>query len=201
MINNRGFKHIILTRYNLGLYDRPGAEEWMEHRYPYFERTRDSILSQEGDFEWWISLDVRTPRKWVNDISTDDRIHLTSLHPKEFRSEGWTITTRMDNDDIYLPGAIKAIQSAFVEKEMVLDIRYYQMHEGNLYTSNRNMPNSPFLSLIENGANKTCYARPHSKMLEDFRGKFVSDEPLALMVVHDMNMGNRITGDKVSLKI
>jgi hypothetical protein len=192
------FKHVILTRYNLGLYDRPGAEEWMKHRYPFFELTRDSILSQEGEFEWHLSVDVRTFDRWINDIFTDKRMHLTLFHPKEYKSEGWTITTRMDNDDIYLPGAIKAIQDAFVEKEMVIDIRYYQMQNGELYTSERSMPNSPFLSLIENGANKTCYARPHSKMLEDFRGKFASEEPMALMVVHDMNMGNRITGKRVT---
>ena len=117
--------------------------------------------------------------------------------PKEFRSRGWTITTRFDNDDLYLPGAIQAIQSRFRKKEMIIDLRYEQICDGVRYTSDRRSPNSPFLSLIENGAVKTCYARPHSKMLEVAKGVFASEEPLALMVIHDKNLGNKITGRKI----
>jgi hypothetical protein len=193
-----GFKHVILTRFNLGLYDRPGADEWMRHRMLYFRATRDSVLSQDAEFEWWISMDTRTPLRWINNIWTDYRIHLTPSHPKEFRGFGWTITTRLDNDDILLPGAIKAIQDAFVEEEMIIDIRYQQMFNGELYTSGRDKPNSPFLSLIENGVKKTCYARPHSKMIQDYPAKFASDEVLAYMVIHDRNLGNRITGKRVT---
>ena len=190
-------KHVILTRFNLGLYDRPGAEEWMKHRFPLFEKTLDSVLSQEGDFEWVLCMDKRTPNRWLQEIVRDSRIVIIHEHPNQFRSEGWTITTRLDNDDLYLPGAIKAIQDAFTEEEMVIDIRYEQLCNGERYTSERIRPNSPFISLVENGAKRTCYARPHYKMLDEYPGMFASDEVLALMVIHDNNLANKITGRKV----
>jgi len=195
------FKHVILTRYNLGLYDKTGAEQWMKHREILFRKTRESVLSQEGDFEWWLSFDGRTPDRWVNRLLTDSRMHATSDHPNKFRNPGWTITTRLDNDDLYLPGAVKAIQDCFTEEEMVIDLRYWGFTKGKLYTSDRPQPNSPFLSLIENGVKRTCYARPHSKMINEYRSVFASRDKFALMVVHDSNVGNNIVGQEVNFKI
>ena len=197
-------RHVILTRYNLGLYDRPDAEEWMAERMPLFERTRESVLSQEGDFEWHLCLDPLTPNRWRQAIICDSRMAIKHDHPKFFRSEGWTITTRLDNDDIYLPGAVKAIQAKAKEEEMIIDLRYNQLYKGELWSSGREVdgwerqqPNSPFLSLVENGAKRTCYARPHTKMIEEYRGKFASNKVLAYMVIHDNNLGNKIVGRKI----
>jgi hypothetical protein len=180
--------------------DSTDAELWMRHRFKYFEQTRISVLEQEGDFEWWLCMDGRTPSGWFNKLLTDPRMHVTSDHPKDFRSKGWTITTRLDNDDIYLPGAVKKIQETFSMQELVLDLHYLQFADGKLYTSERVQPNGPFLSLIEDGAERTCYARPHSNMLEDFKSVFVSRDPYALMVIHDRNLGNRIVGTEVDFK-
>jgi len=199
-------KHVILTRFNLGLYDSATAEEWMAQRWPLFVRTRESVLNQEGDFEWRISVDRRTPGVWLGRMANDKRIRLSLDHPKEFRSEGWTITTRLDNDDLLFPGAVKAIQDAFEPRTLVVDLKYYQLYGGKLYTSGRNEdnwerpnPNSPFLSLIEHGAKKTCYARPHSKMIEDFDSKFASNDVYACMVVHENNLGNSVVGREVNM--
>ena len=195
-------KHVILTRFNLGLYDRPGADEWMKHRMPYFERTRESVLSQEGDFEWILAMDERTPNRYLQQIVCDSRMAIIHEHPNTYKPDGWTITTRLDNDDLYLPGAIKAIQKRYKEEEMVLDIRYHQLINGEKWTSGgekdgwrRPHPNSPFLSLISK--EKTCYARPHTLMPSDFKARFVSDRIYAYMVVHDRNMANQRVGRKV----
>jgi len=203
-MNSQKLRHVILTRFNLGLYDTENPDEWMEHRMLYFSATRESVLSQKGDFEWWLAVDSLTPGWWLKKIFTDPRMHLTSEHPKEFRSKGWTITTRLDNDDLYLPGAIKAIQSRFAYKEVVIDLKYSQLCDGVYYTSGckcdgweRKRPNSPFLSLVENGVTKTCYARQHSRMLETHDGIFASDDRLAVMVIHDRNLGNKIIGRKI----
>lgn len=189
------FKHVILTRYNLGLYDKTGAEQWMKHREILFRKTRESVLSQEGDFEWWLSVDERTPGWWLKKIFTDPRMHITFEHPKEFRCDGWVITTRLDNDDIYLPGAVKAIQSCFETKELVIDLRYEQLCDGDKSSSWRTRPNSPFLSLVSKTRN--CYARPHSKMLTEAPGVFASDDILAYMVLHDRNLGNKLIGKQI----
>jgi len=199
-MNSQKLRHVILTRFNLGLYDKPGANEWMEHRFPLFDKTRQSILEQDGEFEWWLSMDGRTPEKWINRIFTDSRMRITSDHPKDFRCDGWTITTRMDNDDLYLPGAVKAIQESASKQEMVLDLRYFGMSGGKLYHSERVQPNSPFLSLVENGVKRTCYARPHSNMLEEYKSIFVSRDEYALMVIHDRNLGNRVVGREVNFR-
>jgi len=195
-------RHVILTRYNIGLYDRPAAEEWMVQRMPFFERTRESVLSQEGEFEWILCMDPRTPNRWLQEIITDFRMSIMYDHPKEFRGKGWTITTRMDNDDIYLPGAVQAIQDSFTEEEMVVDLKYHQLYNGELWSSGRAVdgwerphPNSPFLSLISN--KKNCYARPHTRMIDDFKGRFASEDVLAYMVIHDNNLGNKIVGRKI----
>lgn len=191
-------KHVILTRYNLGLYDTENPETWMKHRYPLFERTRESVLSQEGEFEWILCMDKRTPNRWLQEIVRDSRMAIIHEHPNTYKPEGWTITTRFDNDDIYLPGAVKAIQSKAKSREgveMVIDLRYQQLYNGELYTSERTRPNSPFLSLVSK--EKNCYARPHSKMPEDFKGRFASNKILAHMVIHDNNLGNKIVGRKI----
>ena len=194
------FKHVILTRFNLGLYDTENADEWMKHRWPLFEKTRESVLSQDGDFEWWLCVDARTPDRWLNKMA-DECVHFTSEHPKEYEPDGWTITTRLDNDDLYLPGVVKAIQDCFIEEEIVVDLKYQQLCKGVLYSSGierdgweRPRPNGPFLSLISK--EKNCYARPHSKMGQ-FNSIFASDEVLAYMVIHDNNIGNQIVGRKV----
>ena len=116
-------------------------------------------------------------------------------HPNTYKPDGWTITTRFDNDDLYLPGAVKAIQDTFIEKELVIDLKYHQICDGVVYSSMRSQPNSPFLSLISK--DKNCYARPHSLMINDFKGRFASNEIYAYMVIHDKNLGNKIIGRKV----
>jgi hypothetical protein len=194
-------KHVILTRFNLGLYDREDADEWMKHRMPLFEKTRESVLKQEGDFTWILSLDKRTPNRYLQEIITDERMIVSHEHPNTFEPDGWTITTRLDNDDLYKPGAVEAIQRAFRPVEMVVDLKYHQLVNGEEWTSGgkadgweRPHPNSPFLSLISK--EKNCYIRPHSKMINDFPAKFASKDVLAYMVIHDNNLGNQIVGRK-----
>jgi len=194
-VHSPAFKHVILTRFNLGLYDRPDADEWMQHRMLYFSETRESVLSQEGDFEWILSMDERTPNRYIQDIVCDSRMAIIHEHPNTYKPDGFTITTRFDNDDLYFPGAIKAIQDCFVEEELVVDLKYVQLRDGVFYTSERPRPNSPFLSLISK--EKNCYVRPHTKMINDFKGIFASKEIYACMVIHDRNLANKIIGRKV----
>ena len=203
-MNSQKLKHVILTRFNLDLYDRDSrtANEWMDHRMEYFERTRESVLSQDCEFEWILAMDSRTPNKYLHDIITDDRMTITRKDPRGYNPKGWTITTRLDNDDLYRPGAIDAIQFCASTKELVIDLRYQQLCYGVLYSSGKKFegwerpkPNSPFISLVSKDSN--CYARPHSKMLEDNKGIFASNDPLAYMVIHDRNLGNKIVGRKI----
>lgn len=201
------FKHYIMTRFNIGIYDRSDADEWMKDRLELFQCTKLSVLTQECDFEWVIAFDDRTDTGLVEyEIITDPRMVAYYGDIRKFfewfpAESEWIITSRLDNDDWYKPGAIKAIQRKFCKQEMIIDICYEQLDlkTRNRYTSGRAKPNSPFLSLVERGENpKTCYARPHNKMVQNFPlGMFASKEVLAYMVIHGNNIGNQITGEKI----
>lgn len=212
------FKHFILTRYNTQqqpdggfLYDDvKKANKWMEERMKLFKKTRESVLSQEGDFEWIISLDKRTPNRFIQEIITDERMKVVHCDIRDTFDEveveePWVITTRLDNDDLYVPGTILAIQRQFTNQEIIIDLRYRQKKGKDLYTSGpngseRHAPNSPFLSLIERNDHRirTAFCRPHAKMIEEYKGIWASREPLAYQVVHGNNAANKIVGTKVN---
>ena len=211
MKQSKQFSHYILTRFNFGLYDKEDADEWMSARMGLFEATKESILSQEGEFQWIVSVDSRTPVKYLKKIFTDkrmikvtcdSRVAFDDIKPKT----PWVITTRMDNDDLYLPGAVKAIQEQFKPEIRVIDIEYNQLYKGKRYTSERRGPNSPFLSLVEPSDRvKTCYCRPHYKLLDGYPtedglvsipGK-KTRVVYAYMVIHKSNMANKLVGKEV----
>lgn len=207
------FSHYILTRFNFGLYDREDADKWMKDRMPLFEKTKESVLSQEGDFKWIISVDMRTPAKYLKKIFTDDRMIKTELDMRQVFLQGevkakteWVITTRFDNDDLLKPGAVKIIQQYFKPYIHVVDIDYYQLKDGVEYTSERFTSTSPFLSLIEPSSRvMTALCRPHSKLvtgypfpdgLDVIRGKKIPGI-YANMVLHGNNAANKLVGQKV----
>ena len=174
----------------------------MDERMPLFYKCRDTVLSQGGDFEWVICMDPRTPEMYLRRIVTDPRIIIANIHPMAYFmdkkiEEPWLITTRLDNDDLYEPGAVRAIQNCFTEQEIIIDLVYeqYELRTRKKSSSKRYNPNSPFLSLIEKTDKeiKTCYARPHHKMSQDWPvGIYASRQVLAYMVIHENNIGNKI---------
>jgi len=213
------FKHVLLTRYNWDnanqdfytTHKRP--KEWLKERLELFKATRESVLSQEGDFEWWISFDAATPESYIKKVCTDDRMKPVF---DDFRHMGfafdfeepYVITTRFDNDDLYYEGAIKAIQDHFKPMLSVIDIDYHQLelNSGVYYDSDRYTPTSPFISLVEPTNDvKTCYCRPHSYLASGYPFEsgnaeipsFRINRPLAVMVIHDDNVANKIVGRKV----
>lgn len=222
------FKHFILTRYNtqhnaeLGhLYDDPDeADIWMESRIDLFEKTKESVLSQEGDFEWIVSVDNRTPKKFLKKIFTDDRMRMVHCDIRDTFKDveidvPWVITTRLDNDDQYKPGAIKAIQSRFEPKLKVIDIGFNELDwpTGDEYLGERRWPNSMFISLIEPSSRiVTAFCRPHGQVYTEYPmsgsydtkwgdlkriGGETIEKKYALMVCHGGNITNRVRGKKI----
>jgi len=208
MKRSKGFSHYLLTKFNTQpfdgkmLYDdKEKADAWMDKRMKLFEETKKSVLEQEGEFKWIISVDKRTPQKYLDEIFTDERMIMTNRDIREafkdekFKTE-WIITTRIDNDDLYLPGAIKAIQSAFAEEVVVIDLLYLVLDKniGKTRASGRRTPNSPFLSLVEHYKNvRTAFARPHTYMIGEFgKGVWADRKKVyAYQVVHEDNVMNK----------
>jgi len=224
-MNSKRFKHVILTRFNTKedndgklLYDKPGADEWMEDRMPLFEETKKSVLAQTaGDFEWVISLDERTPSKYVRKIFTHPKITIVNcnilLALDEIEIDApWVITTRLDCDDLLTPGAIHAIQRCFEPKLKVIDIGVVRLDNktGKVYLGDVGNGRSMFLSLIEPRERMVgVFCRPHSvlqtgyPMKGTFKDGFSRYTPLplefvnkkrAVMVCHGNNVANHIKG-------
>ena len=221
------FEHVILTRFNTKeitdenvpgrtetglLYDKPYADEWMKNRMPLWRECKRSILSQRDDFRWIVSVDERTPEKYMKEIR-DDRIEITHGPIQRVKIETdapWVITTRIDNDDQLLPGAIRTIQRHFEPKIKVIDIGVMRLdwETGDLYVGDVGGGRSMFVSLVESSERVlTVFCRPHSSLGHGYptRGDWdsgfkdfnkvkidVVHKPLALMVCHGNNIANAI---------
>jgi hypothetical protein len=191
----------------------------MDVRWPLFAACKKSILSQEGEFEWVISIDQRTPERYIQRICTDSRISI--IHKEINRvfedkriDADWVITSRIDCDDQYLPGAVKGIQARFEPMLKVIDIGSYKLdwNTGNVYRYDKRYPLSMFVSLIEPSSRAlSVYCRPHGQVaggypMEGWYGsldKFTAipseiiGKRYALMVCHDNNITNSISGEVV----
>jgi len=153
------FTHALLTRFNVGLYsDNPygvaNPDEWMRHRMELFRETVRSVRNQfvppDG---WFIQIDPKTPKEWIETIAKVSGATLIANRPSTLLTRPaskWLITTRLDNDDLILPHFIGSIQSEFRELEEVIDFDGSKLNPatGRTIEANRTSP-SPFISLIE----------------------------------------------------
>ena len=204
------YKHYILTRFNLGVYDQNNAyaelvgdpHEWMEHRLRLFEETTfPSILEQENkNFTWLIAFDERTPDAVINRYDYCDNVEICFEQPHlylrcEDPTHDWLITTRLDNDDILLPEFTAVIQAEAREFKEVIDIEYQKLRFRQFikYPSLRPRPNSPFLSLVEPWGDDimTALGRPHTVMPDVYEARKLP-QVLAYQVIHDRNVSNKI---------
>lgn len=129
-------KHFILTRFNLGLYDRPGIDPdwWVARRLDLFGQiTVPSIRAQiEKRFTWWVFFDQRTPRRFLRraadvlepgpqDGHEAQIMIVRPPSPDSFDTAvdmirglpglpGKVITTRLDNDDAVSADFVQTVQ-------------------------------------------------------------------------------------------
>lgn len=204
------FKHFILTRFNLGIYDNNSAyaekikdpDRWMAHRVELFERyCLPSVMKQTcQDFTWVIAFDPKTESRYIEQYDYFPFVQVCFEQPhlwlKRRPSEAdWLITSRFDNDDQYRPEFVKRVQQAFDHETEVIDIDYDVMdsHSGKRYRSMRIRPNSPFLSLVEPWERdpKTALGRPHTVMCDLYPARKIG--LLATQVIHDRNICNKVT--------
>ena len=154
------FKHYIITRMNVGIYDQPKSKQWMEHRIELFEKyTLPSILRQTNkNFTWVLCFDERTPNEVICKYDYLDNVEIFWDRPKYWMKTkppetDWVITSRIDNDDYYYPNFVEDIQREFISRkmEMVIDIGFLILDEktGNVYDLEKPLYNSPFITLCE----------------------------------------------------
>jgi DNA gyrase/topoisomerase IV subunit A len=192
-------KHYVLTRFNTGVYDNPGADDWMAHRiWLFFEYTVPSMARQTcKDFEWVLQIDERTPSEIQQMIGKYGT--LTTLEWSEWVKSvecDKLITTRLDNDDYVERNFIEVIQreAAKIDKPTVMDTfgRVYDVNTEQFYTSGRESVSSMFVTLIEFDDKRTVYRRPHYELQSDYQTLHIKEYGW-VMVVHDRNLMNRVT--------
>lgn len=208
------FNHFLLCRYNLGLYSSnpynvKDKDGWMRERLPMFKRLLDSLEAQTNkDFILILSIDALTPVEFQKEIAEllntySFKFLGCTVQPREFIKtlkieREWMITSRIDNDDEYYPNFIETIQKSFQAKSEVLDVKGVQFDGKDYYKTNRRYPNSPFLSLVEPSTQrKTAHYRSHTSMNKFAPARFVSNETLYIQHIHENNVINKISGDKI----
>jgi hypothetical protein len=198
------FKHYILTRFNVGLYSgNPYSirkpDEWMDKRLELFKSTSNSLKSQTcQNFEWLIEVDPNTPKHYISEIENHGTViyEKAPIYLRRQKKTEWLITSRIDNDDIYHQDFVKEIQSAFSEKAEVIDVRgaKLELSTGKLHYYYRELPNSPFISLIEPFTDElktVSYRGGHSTLYLKYPHRFI-EKKLFFQVIHDSNLLNKV---------
>ena len=196
------FDHYILTRFNLGVYDKhPNPSEWMDHRVKLFDTyTLPSMLRQTNtNWTWVLCFDEKTPDNIICKYDYIDNIKCVFERPDVWiranaDSGSWLITTRLDNDDYVERDWIGLIQEQFDGMVKVVDMngRALDVSTGVYYDTMRPGPNSMFLSLIEpGGVCDTCYKYQHTHMLHHYDSVMLNQYGW-VMVCHDMNIINSV---------
>lgn len=199
------YQHYILTRMNLGIYNRADAGQWMRHRLGLFESyLLPSIMRQtNNNFRWILCFDERTPDEVICRYDYMDHVIIAYQQPKFVvptlePDAQWLITSRIDNDDFYFPEFVQTIQDRFEPYEHILDVDYYQWDnrkgKGGVYSSARKAANSPFITLIErwDNARGVCQ-RPHNLMPNYFAADKIG-QVLAVQMITGYNVLNKIRG-------
>ena len=191
-------KHYVLTRFNKGIYDSRGADDWMAHRmWLFMEFTVPSMARQTcKDFEWVLQIDERTPMEIQQMIGKYGT--LTSLHWAEWVKSvkcDKLITTRLDNDDYVERNFIEVIQreAAKIDKPTVMDMigRVYDVNTEKFYTTGRQSVSSMFVTLVEFEDKQTVYRKRHYELQDVFMTLHIKEYGW-VMVVHDRNLMNRV---------
>lgn len=205
------FKHYILTRFNLELYQPNPYKvkekgEWMNNRIELFKNYLNGLIHQTNkNFTVVFAMDRKTPHHYLSQItflldSIDvDYVYSFDKQPNVWIKENkpdteWLITTRLDNDDELKPNFVETIQNEFREEEELLDVKGIKMFEKKEYPYNRSGVGSPFITLIEPTEKcLTAMHKTHSFMPTLYKSRFVGKELLFIQHIHNYNQSNSLT--------
>lgn len=203
-------RHLILTRYNIGLYGYnpyqiADPDDWMKHRWKMFQATISGVIRQTcQDFQWHVFICPRTPLKWVCKLERElaavavvDTHHSLALSGYDFGGKGTLITSRLDSDDLLLPGFVAAVQREAarnaVDDKFIIDVRARKKDilSGGTLPLRRVRPDSFFISLVERTPPYLgVLHRAHSGIDQIFPATRI-EETLAECRIHGRNLANR----------
>ena len=208
-------KHLLLTRFNYGIYDRYSkdmAAEWTIHRMSLFRAfTLPSVLSQTNqDFHWLLFVDQRTEASQINILKDVPKATVIKVAPQtpssllasrvlteaEDRFE-YLLTTRLDSDDCIHSKFMEYVRNEADRKKTETRCLCFECGwKLDLKTGIARMiwyPANAFISLIEPRKKaKTVWCGPHNKVKKYFRYERIKIGGMWTIVVHSRNIGNRI---------
>ncbi len=204
-------EHYLITKYNLGIWQRGSAEIWMNHRKKLFEDwTYPSVMAQTSkNFKWIVMIDENTPEKWYKDYDfTPLLMNFSSYNPcvkylKKNCKSDWIITTRLDNDDWIAPTFIEEIQKCFFKyktskNKFLIDTWGVKFYTPRARDSRRrgktveipHFPGSHFISLCERTDDiRMVRFMEHRQLPGKFPCKMIT-ENLYKEIIHDKNIAN-----------
>lgn len=203
--------HYVITRFSIHQpqWDTAGATDaWLEHRWPLFEACVESVKAQDVEFKWVLVCHHKMKTHWFDRLSVTlqgSEIDFTVLRTGRtwlFDLQQWLkaqhhrhlITTRLDSDDMLLPGFLEAIQNT-VDKQNPKTNYFIDFPHG--FKSKDNIPvvytehNNPFLSYVELGSIcRSVYFIPHGSRINKYpiikgKGRYW------IQVIHPNNLRNK----------
>jgi len=213
------FRHYVLTRFNVGLYNgaaklRVSPPEWMEHRLRLFAGiTVPSLMGQScRDFTWLVLMDRQTPEHYLRKLEGLGCPGLRLIYPVPGQDpwlQGFTpgrydlITTRIDNDDAFHRDTIGTIQETWRAEHsrhakpwviafpfgLIMDLASRQA-----WVMEYRRNNCP--TLVEDAQNaRTIWQWDHSQIPPEVDRCCITDKPYWLQVVHAQNVRNALRSD------
>ena len=185
-------KHYILIRFNKGyLKNTDNPDMWLQHRIVLYHKYCLPSLEKQTNqnFEVLLLFDEKTPHHYFKQIN--ERIIFKGFADYIDNSQ-WTITTRLDNDDMLYDYAVDKIQKLFEEKEMIIGGKsnIYILGGGGYYEDTTRPEKTPFISLIEApGEKKTVYQCPHTKLTKRYKRVKLIDNYIGTHIHHKYNKG------------
>lgn len=217
------FDHFFSTWFNVRFtdHDRGLDLDWLAHRFRLFEDfCYPSMRAQtEQDFRWLVFFDPRTPEPfrerierfaewpcfrpvfvdyWTYDVMREEM--------RALRTPGAThlITTRLDNDDALARDYVERLHALFRGQafEFVNFEEGLVWHDGRVYAQRHR--SSSFANLIERvdpldpEQPRTVLSIDHMSIAGSGAVKQVRGAPAWMLVVHDRNLMNRVSGIRCS---
>jgi len=201
--------------------------EWLDHRNILFKKyCLPSVLSQcDDDFDWFLGFHPDTPEKYYEFIpkqftilksnSTENFLNDVKVKLKNrFNDNDFLLSMRLDNDDSISKDFVsvtKSFANSIIDQKQNLILPYgINYRKGIEYDTNNNIsylkdyPASSFVSLLEsinlsnNFDYKTIAKFNHTTIYKEIpMVNITSREPMWMITIHDKNVGNKISGNKL----
>jgi len=204
------FQHFIISRFNLGLYDRYEKEEalkWMDYRLKVFDCfTYPSIISQSNqNFIWLVLFDNKTSnfhRQIISKYLQIIPIYCKSTSIQDLSIEGvkshlqsdtdYIITTRVDVDDIISRNFVERIQLESPKEDnvqLVFSLGYVLRLHDNILMEREYIYNQ-FPSYIERVTDdiRTVWFTQHNLMHKTAKTKIISQGRMWCWLLHKKNL-------------